>query len=216
MKNKELGVPAYEDFLRAFEKYSGLKREKYKAQPLDESIHFHTEDEVYVMDTYAGLHARLKGYIERKSYDEIFTQTDSWIWGEIYIDAGIEKHKFLPVMLSKWENFWRKKYQRIKQEIGRTEHLDEMKEESWRAMQVFMECYNDAGNIIELAEEIDDMDLYPIAVSAMLNIFDADTCYGEYCEHEFERPDIWESVSLGNDDDENWNGPIFFIKSYEV
>lgn len=217
LENKPLGVPAFDDFIKAFEKYSSLKRDQYKAQPLDESIHFHTNDEIYVMDTYQGLKARLKGYIERESYDEIYTQTESWIWREIYVDTGIERHKFMPRMLSEWEVFWSEKYKRVKEEIGRTEHLDQMKAQSWRGMQVFMECYNDSGDIIELAEDVDEMDLYPISIITMLSIFDADTCYSEYCEYEFEQPDIWNSISLEEDGNEtDYDGPIFYIKTYEL
>lgn len=214
LENKDKGVPSYDEFIKTFEKFSGLNKDQYKVQPLDELIHFHTEEDVFVMDTYSGLHERLKGYVERDSYSEIYTQTESWIWSEIYVDAGIEKHKFIPTLLSNWERYWFQKYKEIKEKVGHTGHLDEMKAGSWRGMQVFMECYNDAGDIIKLASEIDEMDLYSLVVITMLEIFDADTCYEEYCEHEFEQPDVWESISL-DDNDKNFDGPIFFIKSYE-
>ena len=45
----------------------------------------------------------------------------------------------------------------------------------------------------------------------MLNIFDAETCYGEYCEYEFEKIE-WESISLDEEDD---NIPVLYIKQYE-
>jgi len=214
LENKDKGVPAYDDFVKAFEKHSGLKKGEYKIQPLDELIHFHTENDEFVIDTYQGLHARLKGYVERNSYDEIYTQTESWIWSDIYIDAGIEKHKFMPVLLANWENIWLEKYRNIKERVGHTSHLDEMKASSWRGVQVFMGCYDDAGDIIELALKIDEMDLYPLCVITMLKIFNADVCYQEYCEYEFEQPEIWESIVL-DDNDENYNGPYFYIKSYE-
>lgn len=213
LENTNKGVPSYDEFIKAFEKYSGLKKEQYKVQPLDELIHFHTGDDVFVLDTYQGLHARLKGYVERCGYDEIYTQTESWIWREIYNDAGIEKHEFMPVMLSTWENFWNEKYKKIKERVGSTDHLDEMKARSWRGMQVFMECYDSASDIIHLAEEIDEMDLYPLSVITMLEIFDADTCYEEYCEYKFEQADGWESIFLNDND--NYDGPFFYIKSYE-
>ncbi|MES2702621.1 MAG: hypothetical protein V4649_08285 [Bacteroidota bacterium] len=211
LENKEAGIPLYEDFLKAFEKYTGLVKGFYKVQPLDESIHFHTEDEEYVMDTYEGLQARLKGYLERKSYVEICTQTESWIWGEIYTDAGIEKSKFMPRMLLAWEIFWSEKYEDVKAKVGHTNHLDERKARSWRTFQVFMECYDDSADIIELAVDIDDMNLYPLAVITMLEIFDADTCYQEYCEHEFERGE-WKAITLDDDD----NSSVFFIKPYDI
>jgi hypothetical protein len=212
---KVLGVPAYEEFVQAFEKYSGLKRSDFRIEPLGELIHFHTDDEVFEMDTYAGKCARLKAYVERNSYDEINVMTEESIWREIYGDTGIEKHKFLPVMLSQWEIYWSDLYVRIREEIGRTAHLDEMKAQSWRGVQVFMECYEGAGNIIELASDIDDMKLYPMAIITMLDIFDADVCYEEYCEYEFSGEE-WESVILGDDEDDSYDGPFFYVKTYEV
>lgn len=56
------------------------------------------------------------------------------------------------------------------------------------------------------------MDLYCLCVITILEIFDADTCYSEYCESEFEQSEKWESIVL---DDENYNGPYFYIKNYE-
>lgn len=83
-------------------------------------------------------------------------------------------------------------------------------------MQVFKECYDSAGDIIKLAWEIDDIEVFPLAVIAMLDIFDADSCYDEYCEYEFEQPDEWGAVILCDIEDENWEGPVFFIKPYEI
>ena len=213
-ENEKDSLPKYDDFLRAFERYSSLKREDYKAETVGGQIHFHTNDGVYEIDTYEGKTAFLKSVIEGRSYDEIYVMTNENIWSEIYIDAGIEKHIFLPQMLNEWETYWDTKYQRIKETVGKTEHLDEMKKKSWRQFQVYMECYGDSGDAIKLALDIDEDCLYPIAVITMMQIFDAETCYQEYCELEFYNGDEWESISLS--DDEDWDGPIFFIKPYDV
>lgn len=212
--NEKKGLPKYNDFLRAFEKYSSLKRDDYKVETVGEEIHFHTEDEVYAMDTYEGKTAFLKSIIEGKSYDEINSMTDEGIWGEIYVDAGIEKGVFLPKMLKNWEQYWAETYEDVKETVGKTEHLNKEKETSWRQLRVYMECYGDSGNVIELASEIDDSVLYPVAVITMMQIFDAETCYEEYCELEFYSSDNWEFISLGDDDDEK--SPIFFIKLQDL
>ncbi|GAB4053770.1 hypothetical protein [Spirosoma litoris] len=82
---------------------------------------------------------------------------------------------------------------------------------------VFEIDYNDA---IKLAEDIDDMELYSIAVITMMNIFDAGTCYGEYCESEFNNGE-WESIALYDIDDETEDeeeirlfdeSPFFYIR----
>lgn len=212
-ENEKDGLPKYNDFLLAFEKYSNLKKENYTAEAVGGLMHFHTDNEVYEIDTYEGKTAFLKSIIEGRSYEEIYTMTNESIWSEIYIDAGIEKHVFLPEMLNEWEKYWTTEYQKVKETVGKTAHLDEMKEKSWRQFQVYMECYDDIGDIIDLACKIDDVALYPIAVITMMQIFDAKICYQEYCELEFDSGEEWESVSLGND--EEWDSPVFFIRTYE-
>lgn len=226
-ENKDNSVPKYDEFLQAFEKHSGLAKGEYVAQPLDELVLFHTkEGEIYEIDTYEGLTNRIKSYVDRRSYDEIRDMTELHIWSEIYTDAGIKKHKFLPVMLREWEQYWHKTYDKILKEIGKTAHLDAMKEASWRGFQVFMSCYDDTTDVIRLTDDIDDMELYPIAVITMLEIFNADVCYGEYCESEFFGQNDWEKISLDDDEQEDTDdeendtelyreSPMFFIRPYE-
>lgn len=57
------------------------------------------------------------------------------------------------------------------------------------------------------------MVFYPIAVISMMQIFNTDVCYGEYCELEFDAGKEWESICL---DDESWDAPIFHIRPYEI
>ena len=209
--NKKDGLPKYDEFVLAFEKYSNLKKGSYKIETVGTVIHFHTNDNIFEVDSYEGKTAFLKSIIDEKSYDEIFTETNENIWSEIYIADGIEKHIFLPKMLSEWDSYWNKVYQDVKVTVGKTDHLDEIKQRSWREFQIFMECYNDCGDIIKLAYDIDDLHLYPFSVITMLNIFNAESCYSEYCEYEFEMSE-WESISLDEVDD---NSPILYIKQYE-
>ena len=163
------------------------------------------------MDTYEGKIANLKSSIENRLYDVINVETNVNIWSEIYVDAGIEEKVFLPKMLCEWEIYWNEKYKEIQERVGKTAHLDARKEASWRSFQVFINCYNDTDDIISLAYDIDDYFLYPLSVITMLNIFDSETCYGEYCEHEFfgSTGEEWESITLNEEDD---NSPTFFIR----
>ncbi len=209
--NEEFEIPKYYQFIEAFEFYSKKSKEKYIAQTVGHNMIFQVNNDFFEMHTYEGKIAELKHFIETKSYDEIYTQTNEHIWGEIYIDAGIEKEKFIPLMLSEWESFWEELYYRIKNEIGHTNHLDKLRDRSWRELNTFINLYNDSGNIIELAYDFDEMRLYPMAVITMMNIFNADVCYDEYCEYEFDSSDEWKSICV----DENLLSPIFYIKPYD-
>lgn len=204
-ENTPEGIPAYDEFIRAFEKFSGLEDDAYEALVIDNTLEFGTEDgDDFQMDTVAGLKSRLRSFIEKKSYAELGTMTSKFIWSKIYNDAGgIEKHIFLPEMLLEWEIFWDTEYEEITNAGGETRHLDKTKEKSWRQFQVFMACYSDSVDIIQLAFEIDDMELYPMIVTVMLRIFDAEVCFDEYCEAEFSGSD-WEKIES--------NDVQFFVK----
>lgn len=211
--NRDNHVPKYSDFLKAFEFHSKLSRKQYEAQSLDNIIHIKTKKGKFELSCYESLIENLKSYIDNYSYDEIYTETNEHIWSEIYIDAGIEKSRFIPVMQNELERYWRTLYKGIEDEIGQTDHLDKSKEESWRMFRTFIQLYNDSGSIIELAYDFDEMVLYPIAVISMMQIFNADVCYGEYCELEFYAGNEWESICI---DDENWDAPTFHIRPYEI
>lgn len=212
--NGSNGIPKYSHFVEAFEYFlesEGKGRESYVLQTVGEVIYFRTGGIEYIMDTYEGKIAELKYLIDKRAYSEIYTMTNENIWSEIYLDSGIEKAHFIPVMHNLWEEYWDSLYTRIKKEVGKTNHLDKSKERSWRQFQVFSESYNDVEDIIKYAYALDDMDIYPLAVVSMMNIFDADVCYLEYCEYEFEMGD-WESICV----DDDHNKPIFYIKINEL
>lgn len=212
--NRENRVPKYSNFVEAFEFFlesEGKGGESFELQTVGEVIYFRTENVEYIMDTYEGKIEELKYLIEKRAYSEIYTMTNENIWSEIYLDAGIEKAHFIPVMHNLWEGYWDNLYTRIKKEVGKTNHLDKSKERSWRQFQIFSESYNDVADVIKYAYALDDMDIYPLAVVSMLNIFDPEVCYLEYCEYEFEMGD-WKSICV---DDDN-NKPIFYIKINEL
>lgn len=164
------------------------------------------------MNTYQGKTATLKSFIKRRSYDEIYTETREDIWGEIYMDFGIEKSEFAPVMLNEWETYWSSLYDEIAIEVGTTSHLDKGKEQSLRQMNLLFDIYNDAVNTIKLAYDFDEMVLYPIAVLTMMRIFNPDVCYEKYCEFEFFDDDEWETICLDKDDPDSH---MFFIRPYD-
>ena len=240
---KEQDLPKYKDFIQAFEKFSKLKKGAYKVEIVDNEMRFHTNDKkVYEADTYEGLTFRLKTAIKSRCYEEIIMVTNNSIWNEIYIDEGIEKHKFLPVMLKEWRIFWDQELRFDSKKAGANEEMEEngeteeneeneelenfwqagqienlkkLKQESWENLQLFMACYDDTGDIIQLAFDIDDTGLYPIAVITMLNIFAPEVCYTEYCELEFTEENGWESIFFDEEDEEmgeEEDSPMIFFR----
>lgn len=98
-------------------------------------------------------------------------------------------------LFKEWRIFWADKYRDIKESVGKTDHLDAMKEDSWRALQVFMECYSESTTPLLDADNL-DMDLCACLILAMLNIYNKDTCYTKYCEFHFAD---WDSEEIDGD-----------------
>lgn len=211
-KNEIYFLPKYDEFIMAFEKFTNLKEGDYKVRIVDHVVYFFTEEVNYEMDTSQGKTAYLKSIIDGQDYDEIFSMTNENIWSLIYIDAGIEKHVFLSTMIKEWAEYWDK---RTKEAANRGKTVDKQKEFSWKQFQIYMECYDGHGDSIKLAYEIEDAELYPIAVITMMNIFDPEVCYSEYCDYEFS-DDEWESIYLGEDDDDDNNLSLFYIRETEL
>lgn len=208
-KNQKLGIPQYQDFINAFKKYTSFKEKQFIVQAIDHIVLFHVDEIIYEIDTYEGKKATLKDYLARNSYHEIYTETERYIWSQIYIDPGIEKQEFIPILHTRWESYWANLYAVIKEEIGSTKHLDKLKERSFRELNGLINLYDNSTDIINVAYNFDDMLLYPLAVSTMLDIYDEESCLDEYCEFDFFASQNWESIELN---EENWNSNIFFIK----
>jgi len=70
--------------------------------------------------------------------------------------------------------------------------------------------------VIDLAWEINEEVLYPIAVITMTKIFDLNTCCKEYCELEFyNEEENWKAVFIDDELKEEYdNTHVFYIKPY--
>lgn len=207
LENINSGVPKYKEFQEIIVDYFTQPDSVQNIQPIGSNFHVWYKNTEYLVDTYSGLRKELDSYISRKSYSEIYTMTNECHWSDIYLDLGIKKSQFIPELLNNWESFWNEKYEEIKSEIGNTSHLDKMKDSSWRQFQIFSEGYNEAVDIIKFSYDLGDLDLYPLVVYTMLNIFDKECCYLEYCELEFEYGD-WDIACL---DKKEYKTPIFHI-----
>lgn len=58
-----------------------------------------------------------------------------------------------------------------------------------------MECYSESTTPLQDADDL-DLDLCACLILAMLNVYDKDTCYSEYCEFHFAD---WDSEEIDGD-----------------
>lgn len=212
-KNKKYGIHKYDAHLMAFEEYTGLKREDYKVEILDFKFHFHTSKEVYEMDTYEGRIALYKNLIENKAYFDLITLSDNDKWSEIY--ENIPKNEFVPAMQREIEYCLKENFALTGVYADKCGNFGEKKKKLMEQFQLFIDGY-DKGNVIDLAWEIDEDILYPIAVITMTSIYNLQVCCEEYCELEFQdEKEPWKVIFL-NDDEEDLedNSLAFYIRPY--
>ncbi|MCJ8145358.1 DUF4365 domain-containing protein [Acinetobacter sp. A3.8] len=228
--NIDSDIPKYAEFINTIERFlflNELDKHGLEVCTGDEEVYFYINNESYIVDTFEGKIKNLKDCIDNQSYNDLLAMTDISIWSTIYCDAGIEKDKFIPVMYDLWEMYWDDEYERIKKSIKEcqnanvvvdensltaTKYLDKLKNKSWRSFQLFSEGYNDAGDIIAYAYNLDFSILYPMAIVAMMNVFDQEICYWEYCDFHFSSEN-WELIFM--DDELDDSKPAFYIQKIE-
>lgn len=186
-KTKSIGVPEFDVFTKAFDRFCNVKDGQYSIEVIDDQIWFYTNKGNYIAHTYEGLKAELNDFISRESYEELYN-TDLSAWNFVLMDGGmvpgIGKGEMYRHLFIEWRRYWANKYNRVKRNARRNNHLEYLKEDSWKALQVFIDGYAESTTPIHDAEEL-DTDLCVWLILAMLQIFDKDTCLEEYCEYYF-------------------------------
>jgi len=209
-------IGIYQDFISAIEKYSGIKRNQLKIYCYDYSMNYSIPDGThYEVDTNDGHFLFLKDLVLSHNYDTIFTETNSELWHQIYIDQGIRKSDFIPRFLFNWEQYWENQ----KLIIPSTSIYQKLKERSWNQFTVFMSCYNDSDPF-ELANNLNDIEFIPLCVITMLDIFSIDHCIDEYCEYYFtSQISNWEDFDLSEGDEtekEQLSQSSFYFREEEI
>ncbi|MDF2931560.1 MAG: hypothetical protein K0R36_891 [Chryseobacterium sp.] len=207
------GLPKYDGYLFAFEKFTGLKSKNYRVEILDYHLHFHTNKGIFEIDTYEGKITLLKKLIKNRAYIDIVELSDSDIWNEIYED--IPKCEFIPTMRNEIEYCLKENFERTGIYIGSNEIFEEKQSKLYKQFQIFIDRYEE-GNVIDLVWEIHEEVLYPIAVITMTKIFDLNACCKEYCELEFNNEkENWKAVFIDDElEEEDNNAHVFYIKPY--
>ncbi|MBL3547267.1 hypothetical protein [Chryseobacterium sp. KMC2] len=192
----KFGLDRYDKYIRAFEKYTGLQQKDYKVEIIGYMLHFHTENVIYEMDTYTGRSLLLKEIIKNKRYLDIMELTEVSMWSEIY-DENIGKHNFLSKMSDEFEMCLNDNFKRTAVLIEANESIKNRKTEIRKMFQKFIDQSNKNVNWIDLAWEISEEILFPLAVITMTSIFDLTICCQEYCELNFyNENEEWETVFL--------------------
>ncbi|MFV0364389.1 MAG: hypothetical protein ACK5LL_15070 [Suipraeoptans sp.] len=205
-------LPEFKQFCEAFEKQTGLTSAEYTAVPESGAVRFFTSDNTFKIDTYANLTRLLKNYIDNKDIEKIYIETSPHIWNEIYLDAPIIKDEFIPKLYSNWQCYWNEQIVARANKGESIEKEEKLKATSWRDLEVFINSYNNSKGIVEIANDIEDMELFPLVVLTMLEFYDNMVCYEEYCEEVFFGSGEWESIDINiSPDPDETNEPYFYI-----
>ncbi len=197
-ENLENDVPPFRYFIKAFEQYHNLNSDQYTFQCIEHTIKFKYEEKEYIIDTYEGKSHEIRTLINKRQLEELRFFTNEEYWKAIYLDAGIDKSDFVPMLFNLLEDYWTEQF--VKNVNCYTEYQKkEIKDKAWKQIQLFSDGYLDAGNVIQLAINIDEYILYPLAIIVMTRIFDEACIYSEYMEYEFWAQDVWENITVKNE-----------------
>jgi hypothetical protein len=122
----------------------------------------------------------VRDMVIRKSYEDIYIQTEATCWEDVYSDTGINKGEFIPKLYFNWKMFWEDKIIKHK---NNKDYIIQERDDSWKDLQVLIAMYDFIDSPLEFALEVDDINLHPICVVTMLEIFDLETCLEEYMEY---------------------------------
>lgn len=196
LKNVESLLPTYDQFISAFRHFSGLAEDQFKATCIDSQMIIRAGEQVWEMDTFEGRVSLLQSYVEQKSYDDLYTDTHEQIWNLVYHDNKVDKQDLYPILLKEWRDY-------------ADLQTPSIQEDSWKQLQELLRKYDETHNLVLLAYQIDEYRIYPIVVTAMLQLCKEEDCYFDYCEEEFFGPsNEWESIIDETDD----MAPVFFIR----
>ena len=198
IKNAPNHVPTYHQFITAFKHFSGLTEDQFTVTCLDAQLIIKAGKDVWEMDTFEGRTALLKSYVEKKSYDDIYTDTNEQIWNLVYHENGVDKQDLYPILLREWRDY-------------ADQQTDVIQDDSWKFLQELLRRYDQTHDLVLLAYEIDEYRIYPILVTAMLKLCNDDDCYLHYCEEEFfGGNDEWEAIT----DETDGDAPVFFMRPH--
>ncbi len=207
-KNSGNDVPCAADFVAAFQKYTGLRKEQFVVDFWENTVHFETSQFSYELTTWQSHALNLRSWTQSDAIEELYCETLPHIWNEIFVDPGIDKVTLFPVLLWMWHDHWNDLPR--SQAFQGDKRLNARKEDSWRTLDMFRKLYDDAVAPVMLSYELDEDLLYPLVVLSMLDIYDTDTCYSEYCEFELFGEDDWEMIELNEDSDDD--DLLFFVR----
>ncbi|PQJ79511.1 DUF4365 domain-containing protein [Polaribacter porphyrae] len=210
-ENYSNNIPSYEDFMLAFERYSGLKKSEYQTNISDGFIYIYSEDDkTFEIHTLESRQKQIQNFILMSDFEFIKVFTSFSAWSEIYMDyGGIHKHNFIPLFLNIWDYYWNNEYEMSKKLNTPTNNIDELKNSYRKKYKEFKKLYNKSENIIELSFDFSFDFFYPASIIVMYQVF-GEEILSLYSGIELSEED-WVEVDISQT--ENWEyEPSFFIR----
>ena len=187
-KRRSDGVPELKDFVAVFKKHFELKDGEYSVEPYGDHVVFTIEEsgEEYILETWAGKEAELKNAFEKRDYDYLTSETELDCWNQVIMDGlddianPIGKQQLFPAMFNQWMRYWAECFEDVREMGKKTDHLIPLKEDSWKAFQLYLALYDTCMHPVTDAYNIAD-ELAACVILSIPEIYNLDVCLSEYC-----------------------------------
>lgn len=151
-------MPEY--YIKAFKQFSKAKDEDFKYAVREYGIYFHWEGQTFIVRHYDDFRADYRWYFEKRSYDEIYTETPWQLWHKMLTEQHVIPLNDLIIELYRqWRLFWEDERKHIPNENW----YEVLQQRSWRNFQILIEAVKiDQGRAVVDAGNICDIELIPI------------------------------------------------------
>lgn len=217
-KRRSDGVPAIKDFIAAFKDHFGLKDGEYSIEPFDDHVVFTIaeSDEKYILETWAGKEAELKKAFEARDYEYLILFTEHDCWDQVIMDGlddiakPIEKQVLFPEVFNQWKIYWDERFDDLREKGQKTDRMIPMKEDSWKAFQLYLALYDKCMHPVTDAYNIAD-ELAACVILSIPKIYDLDVCLSEYCEFYYCGSGMFEDLVIDED-----GSDVFYMRPFDV
>lgn len=154
----------------AFEKFSGASERDYKYDWAGDSLAVLWNETTYLVSHLNDLKAQYKRYFEKKSYDDIYHKSSSFLWQEI-INKELDWHieDIIIDLYKEWRRFWEIQKTEAKGGLDRYEHH---KRKSWEDLLILFELVKlNPSRLVNNAEQINERGLIPIIAMSLVKQF---------------------------------------------
>jgi hypothetical protein len=189
-----------EQYIKAFIQYTGASKKDFEYKRLANHVLFQHEGITCLISHFDDVKEDYRHYFEKRSYDEIYTETPQPLWHAMIQHLNIPAREMILGIYKEWVIYWSEERNKETPPVG--ERYERLRSRSWEDLQVLFETIKvDKDNVVESALKIEEVDLVPIIALMIKRQYDDFEIFLDECV-ELLVEEFGECVTMGETFDE--------------